>query len=233
MNHYETLDVPTTAGQDDIKQAYRKVASAEHPDRGGDAEKMKDANRAYDVLSDPASRERYDAGKPEDGLTLAARAEQELAVFFSRFIDEPGNIVELVRSDVHESFMQMIKHNRQAEARIKKLQARRDKVRVKTGANLLHQMIDTLIAGERQTVALLKDTHAVALLVQGLLDAYKSDEEETPWADSPFYGNKDEVDRWEHWRPTSQPDADKINRQMSDLLNQVDGRVFGKFPPGA
>lgn len=38
---------------------------SEHPDKGGDPEKFKDLSAAYDVLSDPKKRERYDKGGEE------------------------------------------------------------------------------------------------------------------------------------------------------------------------
>jgi len=64
-DYYETLGVPRTASQAEIKKAFRKLAREVHPDkRPGDhaAEKrFKDVNEANAVLSDPAKRQRYDA----------------------------------------------------------------------------------------------------------------------------------------------------------------------------
>src|ERR1700735_3445019 len=61
---YEILGVPRTASQDDIQRAYRKLARAHHPDVNKDPgaeERFKDVSEAYDVLSDPQTRRRYDA----------------------------------------------------------------------------------------------------------------------------------------------------------------------------
>ncbi len=61
---YEVLGVQKGAGDDEIKKAYRKVAKQYHPDlHPGDAEaeaKFKEAGEAYEVLSDPEKRARYD-----------------------------------------------------------------------------------------------------------------------------------------------------------------------------
>lgn len=63
-DYYEVLGVAKTATADEIKSAYRKLAMKYHPDRNpGDKqaeEKFKEAAEAYDVLHDPAKRQRYD-----------------------------------------------------------------------------------------------------------------------------------------------------------------------------
>ncbi|MEU5523567.1 J domain-containing protein [Streptomyces sp. NPDC093250] len=60
---YETLGVSRNASQDEIQQAYRKLARKYHPDVNKDPgaeERFKDLNEAYSVLSDPKTRARYD-----------------------------------------------------------------------------------------------------------------------------------------------------------------------------
>lgn len=61
---YETLEVSQSADQDEIKKAFRKLARKYHPDinKSKEAEeKFKEINAAYEVLSDPESRKKYDA----------------------------------------------------------------------------------------------------------------------------------------------------------------------------
>jgi curved DNA-binding protein len=61
---YQILGVPRDAGQEDIQRAYRKLARAYHPDLNRDPgaeDRFKEASEAYDVLSDPETRRRYDA----------------------------------------------------------------------------------------------------------------------------------------------------------------------------
>jgi len=58
---YETLGIPKTASQDEIKKAYRKLVRDVHPDRNpGQEERFKEVQAAYDILSDPGKRAQYD-----------------------------------------------------------------------------------------------------------------------------------------------------------------------------
>lgn len=62
---YDTLGIKKEASADDIKKAYRKLAHKFHPDKTGEnksemEKKFKEINEAYQVLSDPEKKARYD-----------------------------------------------------------------------------------------------------------------------------------------------------------------------------
>lgn len=62
-DYYETLGVARNADQDDVKKAFRRLARKYHPDVNKDAgaeDSFKEINRAYEVLSEPETRSRYD-----------------------------------------------------------------------------------------------------------------------------------------------------------------------------
>ncbi len=60
-DYYDILGVSKSASQDEIKKAFRKLAHKLHPDKsGGDEAKFKELNEAYQALSDPEKRKRYD-----------------------------------------------------------------------------------------------------------------------------------------------------------------------------
>jgi curved DNA-binding protein len=65
MNYYETLGVSKNATPDEIKRAFRKLASQHHPDKGGDTQKFQEIQAAYDTLGDPEKKAAYDNPQPQ------------------------------------------------------------------------------------------------------------------------------------------------------------------------
>jgi len=66
-DHYAALGVPRTAAAAEIKQAFRKLASQHHPDKGGDTAKFQAIQAAYAVLGDEQKRAEYDNPMPQFG----------------------------------------------------------------------------------------------------------------------------------------------------------------------
>src|SRR3989441_913197 len=63
-DYYEVLGVPRTASEEEVRKAFRRLARKYHPDVAKDKkhaeEKFKEINEAYEVLSDPEKRKKYD-----------------------------------------------------------------------------------------------------------------------------------------------------------------------------
>jgi molecular chaperone DnaJ len=90
-DYYEVLEIERTAGHDEIKRAYRKLALKYHPDRNtGDKEaedRFKEAAEAYEVLSDPEKRQLYDRFGHEGLQQTGFSGFQDFDDIFSSFGD--------------------------------------------------------------------------------------------------------------------------------------------------
>ena len=64
---YDILGVAKNTPPDELKKAYRKLAVKNHPDKGGDPEKFKEIQKAFDILGNEQKREIYDK-YGEEGL---------------------------------------------------------------------------------------------------------------------------------------------------------------------
>jgi DnaJ-class molecular chaperone len=64
-DYYSILGVSKDASVDDIKNAFKKLARINHPDKGGDTEKFQKIQEAYETLSDPNKRAAYDNPNPD------------------------------------------------------------------------------------------------------------------------------------------------------------------------
>jgi len=62
MNYYEILGLQQGCSPEEIKKAYRRLASQHHPDKGGDTATFQNIQAAYETLSDPNKRSQYDMG---------------------------------------------------------------------------------------------------------------------------------------------------------------------------
>lgn len=60
MDHYTRLGIQPNANAEEIKKAYRKLASTHHPDKGGDTQIFQEIEQAYRILSNQQSRMQYD-----------------------------------------------------------------------------------------------------------------------------------------------------------------------------
>jgi len=90
-DYYAALGVPRTATADDIKKAFRRLASQHHPDRGGDTQKFQTIQEAYATLGDEQKRAEYNNPRPQFGG-------------FSGFHGHPGGV------NINDIFGQMFGH---------------------------------------------------------------------------------------------------------------------------
>jgi curved DNA-binding protein len=83
MNPYEILGVNKNSTSDEIKKAYRILASKNHPDKGGDTAKFQEIQTAYDILSDPQKRHQFDrTGSSTTQFNIGPENFEDLFAFF-------------------------------------------------------------------------------------------------------------------------------------------------------
>lgn len=97
MDYYQTLGISRDASQDDIKKAFRKLASQHHPDKGGDTATFQKIQEAYATLSDPQKKQQYDnpspfGQNPNGGWQQADGVPPGFEQFFHQFGPDLGSI---------------------------------------------------------------------------------------------------------------------------------------------
>ena len=175
MSHYETLGVQKDATATDIKKAYRRKASAAHPDKGGSDEEMAKLNRAMAVLDDPARREQYDrTGSDGDGPTVEERARSALMSLFLQAIERSDdNIVDVLGRVIEEQKDDLAKKRREQQKLRERFAKRRSKVSTRDGVeNLAHLIIDDQVRKCDQALASMDDFEKVVNACERMLKAY-------------------------------------------------------------
>jgi len=96
-DHYATLGLTQAAKKEDVQAAFRTLARAHHPDKGGDAAVFQEVRRAHDVLSNDALRSEYDEryARRDD----AAHASATVTVPIGALYRDSRHTVRFERSD--------------------------------------------------------------------------------------------------------------------------------------
>lgn len=187
-NHYEVLGVPRDADALTLKLARRRRAAEAHPDRhGGDVDEMAAVNKAYETLSDPDARKRYDETGADNALpSLDYEAREAILSNLVRMLESDeentapiiGTLRKGLAQRVHEIPGEIAKRER----KMAKLRRQRNKVKAKGEENYLHMVVGTYL--ESLSKANEQAVHVMKVLERAivLLDTHEDVlEGSVPW----------------------------------------------------
>jgi len=95
-NPYNTLNVKENATEEEIKKAYRKKATEQHPDIGGDEEEFKKSAEAYAIIGNPKKRKQFDETGSTDTEDPLANIHAEVSEMFFNVIERNKGKIQYV-----------------------------------------------------------------------------------------------------------------------------------------
>lgn len=114
MTLYDDLGVPKDIDTEKIKSIFRTRAKETHPDKGGDPAQFRNLVRAYNILSDPDKRRRYDNGENPESINQSNSAEhQALGMVYTIFNSIIDQDIDLTHSNLFEIMQSAIKSNQE------------------------------------------------------------------------------------------------------------------------
>lgn len=177
-NHYENLGVSKDATANDIKRAYRAKARKTHPDKGGNAEEFAEVSNAYEVLSDPARKQLYDATGMDDRPPIDEEVHGVLLQLFSQYVlDDTPDILAAIREHLREANLSFTLERRRLGERRQKLEKRRNKITSTAEVNLAHLVIDNELVRIDQAIANFDHKLEVGKAIKAALAAYSEEQE--------------------------------------------------------
>lgn len=181
MDLYETLGVSAAASAEEVKAAYRRRAQATHPDKeGGSEDEFKRVGKAYEVLSNPAQRTRYDqTGATDAQPTVEEEAASVLRSVFEQYLDSdsPDQPILSMRKAVGDTMKRQKDALDSAKRTAKRLNLFVGKLKPKSGGRgpSLLKVLEVKVAQATAAVRDAERTLEVCADVLKLLDGWECD----------------------------------------------------------
>jgi curved DNA-binding protein CbpA len=179
MNPYHVLDLPVDATAEEIKSKYKSLAQQYHPDKGGDAEKFKEINLAYSILSDPIRRKLYDEtgiykNEPNPKDQALNDICSRLAHFLWKMNVDVEDLIQLLRNDIQNEknqINQKIDITKQTIANFKRAV---NKIRrKKEGENILQNFIKLQVKQQEDLLNNLNNRIKLCNTMLEIVDEYE------------------------------------------------------------
>ena len=179
MTLYDDLGVPKDANPDAIRKAYRRKAQKAHPDKGGSEQGFRALQVAYDVLSDPERKARYDqTGTVDQGPTHESQALQYVASLLIRVVDSQPSMAHVALLDMLQAMIRQDIAAQEAELRKgQALKERRQMALSRISPGPIAGMLEAEIARIEHVMAAVTDKIAILGEAQKIVreHTYKAD----------------------------------------------------------
>jgi len=182
MDPYQTLGVPRDSDPKTIKKSYRKLAKEHHPDHGGDESKITALTLAYDILSNPDKKKRYD----ETGESGPDNRQPQIYAEFLKMSEEIllkqegmpiKQSVERIRVGIEQ---QMSDAESKIDHQVKVLEAAKARIVQAPENDILGHMIQQRLDDFKKQKDQLKASMEIAQAALALFDSYEIKEPEAP-----------------------------------------------------
>ena len=180
---YEILGLNENATDEEIRKAYKQKAQKYHPDReSGDKEQFALVRTAYDVLKDPARKQRYDeTGEAGPATNVDQMAVQVIAQLFSQAVEQENikNPVASVKDHLENDHKTLAGQIEALDNKVALLEKRRKRLTFQGESNLLDGVIQDKIRQHKSARQTLEQQIEINRRAVAMLDAYDYESDET------------------------------------------------------
>jgi DnaJ-class molecular chaperone len=196
QTYYEILGVDKTSTLNEIKRAYKKLASLHHPDKEtGNTTLMSDINAAYACLSDPESRANYDLygvdKVQQQEQTVKEKAKNIFMTLVKHLLET--NFETCILKKLKEETQYNINKNKNREQQLKleivKLTAKLSKYTSNSSENIIQDINLNLISSKECELNILKENCLVYNAMFDIISTYSS----TDKAEKQTYTNTNDL----------------------------------------
>lgn len=193
MDPYKVLELERDAGDLEIKSHYRSKCGQHHPDKGGTHSKMAEINEAYEILSDPARRARYDrTGDIKAEINFEDIARQRILQEFIKAANnnswQQGNYIQSLRNAFNDGKGQIT----QKREKLERVRLRMDEM-VPKHPDAENNIFAAAVRGQQAKIDTDLDNIAKELklidIVIALLEPYADNIPPHQFASSMFYNS--------------------------------------------
>ena len=168
---YEVLELEPSATPEEIKEAFYRLSKLYHPDmETGDKARFQEIQAAYEILSDPETRRKYDNCEPLTRLDPEAALNTILEMMFDDIVNDcPDDIIEYIEEEYQKNADAVHVRTKELETELKKYTDFSKRVKDAEVNQALRRLLRSKIRGVKQNIYVEKKKLEVYSEVRSLL----------------------------------------------------------------